>query len=162
MAIRSTRPTTTSVVIHNVEEEPRRATPLPTVQSQDKGKCKMVEPEPTSKNPIKAQIQRDEKIAQRLFEEEQGQFEKEQRIARKKAAEQEADADVLLAERLQQKEREQFTIDEQARMLVDLIAERKREQKWINDFVLIDYEVVNDSEQQAESSKKRSRAIRDK
>ncbi|GJR34066.1 hypothetical protein Tco_1209750 [Tanacetum coccineum] len=71
VAIRSTRPKTTSVVIRDVEEEPRRATPIPTVQSQDKGKGKMVEPEPTSKNPIKAQIQMDVEIAQRLFEEEQ-------------------------------------------------------------------------------------------
>ncbi|GJS30667.1 hypothetical protein Tco_0491287, partial [Tanacetum coccineum] len=31
----------------------------------------MVEPKPTPKNPIKAQIQRDAEIAQRLFEEEQ-------------------------------------------------------------------------------------------
>nr|GFB45153.1 hypothetical protein [Tanacetum cinerariifolium] len=61
MVIRRTRPRTTSVVIHDVEEEPRRATPPPTVQSQDK-------------------------------------------------------------EKLQQEEREQFTVDEQARMLV----ERKR------------------------------------
>nr|GEV63471.1 reverse transcriptase domain-containing protein [Tanacetum cinerariifolium] len=67
MAIRSTRPRTTSVVIHNVEKEPRRATPLPIVQSQDKGKGKMVEPKPTLKNPIKAQIQRDAEIAQRLL-----------------------------------------------------------------------------------------------
>nr|GEX33731.1 hypothetical protein [Tanacetum cinerariifolium] len=118
MAIRSIRPRTTSVVIHNVEEELRRATPLPIVQSQDK------------------------EIVQRLFEEEQAQCEREQRIARQKATKQEAkdaaliekiedvqarmDADVLLAERLQQEEREQFTINEQARMLVDLIAERKR------------------------------------
>nr|GFA60363.1 hypothetical protein [Tanacetum cinerariifolium] len=118
------------------------------------------------------------------------------------------DVDVLLAERLQQEEREHFTINEQARMLVDLITERKRffaaqrteqirnkppttaqlknkmitylkhmgkythnqlksksfeeiqmlyerEQKWINDFVPMDSEVVNDSKQQAESSKKR-------
>nr|GEV32935.1 hypothetical protein [Tanacetum cinerariifolium] len=36
------------------------------------------------------------------------------------------DADALLPERLQQEEREQFTVDEQARMLVDLIEERKR------------------------------------
>nr|GEZ41962.1 hypothetical protein [Tanacetum cinerariifolium] len=69
-------------------------------------------------------------------------FEREQRIAKEKVAEQEAkdaelieqmedvqarmDADVLLAKRLQQEEREKFTINEQARMLVDLIAERKR------------------------------------
>ncbi|GJU12645.1 hypothetical protein Tco_1135041 [Tanacetum coccineum] len=112
VAIRSARPRTTSVMIRNVEEEPMRATLM------------------------------DEELAQRLFEEEQAQFEKEQRIAREKAAEQEAkdtalieqmedvqarmDADELLAERLQQEEREQFTIDEQARMLVDLITERKK------------------------------------
>ncbi|GKC39053.1 hypothetical protein Tco_1051437 [Tanacetum coccineum] len=142
VAIRSTRPRTTSVVIRDVEEEPRRATPVPTVQSQDKGKSKIVEPEPTPKNPIKAQIQRDAEIAQRLFEEDQAQFEREQRIARERAAEQEAkdaaliaefdnvqarmEADALLAARLQEEEREQFSIDEQARFLVETIAERKR------------------------------------
>ncbi|GJZ00163.1 hypothetical protein Tco_0517592 [Tanacetum coccineum] len=105
-------------------------------------KGKMVEPEPTPKNPIKTQIQRDAKIAQKLFEEEQAQFERVQRIAREKATEQEAkdaalieqmedlqariDADELLAERLQQEEREQFTIEEKSRMLVEMIAERKR------------------------------------
>ncbi|GJW74737.1 hypothetical protein Tco_0134107 [Tanacetum coccineum] len=118
VAIRSARPRTTSVVIRNVEEEPRRATPVPTVQSQDKGKGKMVEPEPTPKNPRKAQIQMDEELAQRLFEEEQAQFEREQRIARERAVEQEAkdatlieqmedvqarmDADEFLAARLQE------------------------------------------------------------
>ncbi|GJW93307.1 ribonuclease H-like domain-containing protein [Tanacetum coccineum] len=60
VAIKSERPRTTSVVIRNVEEEPRRATPVPTVQSEDKGKGKMVEPEPTPKNPRKAQIQREQ------------------------------------------------------------------------------------------------------
>ncbi|GJT76778.1 hypothetical protein Tco_1043503 [Tanacetum coccineum] len=142
VAIRSARPRTTSVVIRNVEEEPRRATPVPTVQSQDKGKGKMVEPEPTPKNPRKAQIQMDEELAQRLFEEEQAQFEREQRIARERAAEQEAkdaalieqmedvqarmDADELLAARLQEQEREQFSVDEQARFLVETIAARKK------------------------------------
>nr|GEV30518.1 hypothetical protein [Tanacetum cinerariifolium] len=53
MAIGRTRPRTTSVVIHDVEEEPKRATPPPTVQSQYKGEGKMVEPEPISKNPYK-------------------------------------------------------------------------------------------------------------
>ncbi|GJT67291.1 hypothetical protein Tco_1018771 [Tanacetum coccineum] len=45
MAIRSTRPRTASVVIHNVEEEPRKSTPAPTAQpsSKDKGKAIMVE-----------------------------------------------------------------------------------------------------------------------
>ncbi|GJY28780.1 hypothetical protein Tco_0404547 [Tanacetum coccineum] len=36
VAIRSARPRTTSVMIRNVEEEPRRATPVSTIQSQDK------------------------------------------------------------------------------------------------------------------------------
>ncbi|GJX34767.1 hypothetical protein Tco_0246324 [Tanacetum coccineum] len=137
VAIRSTRPRTTSVVIHDVEEEPRRATPVPTVQSQDKGKGKMVEPEPTPKNLIKAQIQRDAKIAQRLHEEEKAELE---RMQRERAAQEEAsnaaliaefdnvqariEADALLVARLQEREREQFSIDEQARFLVETIAER--------------------------------------
>nr|GEW97653.1 hypothetical protein [Tanacetum cinerariifolium] len=105
MAIKRTRQRTTTVVIHDVEEEPRRATPPLTVQIQDK--------------------------------------------------------DTLLAVRLQQEEREQFIVDEQARMLVDLIAERKREQKWINDFIHMDSEEVSDTEQQVKGSKKRSRVDHD-
>ncbi|GJW45418.1 hypothetical protein Tco_0074217 [Tanacetum coccineum] len=96
VAIRSARPRTTSVMIHNVEEEPRRATP----------------------------------------------FEREQRIARERATKQEAkdaalieqmegvkermDADELLAARLQEQEREQFSVDEQARFLVETITARKK------------------------------------
>nr|GEX48607.1 hypothetical protein [Tanacetum cinerariifolium] len=76
MAIKRTRPRTTSVVIHDVEEEPRRAIPPPTVQSQDK------------------------EIARRLFKEEQAQFEREQRIARGKATEQEA-KDAALIEQME-------------------------------------------------------------
>ncbi|GJW82239.1 retrovirus-related pol polyprotein from transposon TNT 1-94 [Tanacetum coccineum] len=164
MAIRSTRPRATSVVIHDVEEEPRRATLVPTVQIQDKGKGKMVEPEPAPKNPIKTQIQRDAEIAQRLFEEEQAQFEREM------------DANELLTERLQQEEREQFIIEEKSRMLVEMITERKRffaaqrakqirnkpptrtqlRNKMINDFVLMDSEVVKDSRKgKAEGSRKK-------
>ncbi|GKE04720.1 hypothetical protein Tco_1396738, partial [Tanacetum coccineum] len=102
----------------------------------------MQEPEKPQKNPIKAQIQRDAEIAQRLFEEDQVQFEREQMIAKEIAVEQEAkdaaliaeidnvqarmEADALLAARLQEEEREKFSIDEQARFLVETIAERKR------------------------------------
>ncbi|GJV23641.1 retrovirus-related pol polyprotein from transposon TNT 1-94 [Tanacetum coccineum] len=96
VAIRSIRSRTILVVIHDVEEEPRRATPVPIVQSQDKGKSKIVEPGPTLKNPIKAQIQRDAEIARRLFEEDQAQFEREQRIARERAAKQEAKEAALI------------------------------------------------------------------
>ncbi|GKB58541.1 hypothetical protein Tco_0914727 [Tanacetum coccineum] len=168
-------------MIVNVEKELRRATPVPIVQSQDKGKGKMVEPEPTLKNLRKLQIQIDEELAQRLFEEEQAQFEKEQMIAREKATKQKA-KDAALIEQMK----------DQARMLVDLIANRKKffaaqrgeqirnkpptraqlrnkmEQKWINDFVPLDSEMVKDSgkedgdsQKQAESSKKKPRAEHD-
>ncbi|GKB12933.1 hypothetical protein Tco_0846856, partial [Tanacetum coccineum] len=75
------------------------------------------------------------------------------------------DADALLAARLQEEERDSFSIDEQARFLVEIIAKRKRftynqlknksleeikklyerEQKWINDFIPMDSEMVKDS-----------------
>ncbi|GJU99513.1 hypothetical protein Tco_1328784 [Tanacetum coccineum] len=83
-------------------KEPRRVTPVPTVQSQDKGKGEMVEHEPTLKNPIKSHIQMDKELAQRM------------------------DADELLAARLQEQEREKFSIDEQSRFLVETIATRKK------------------------------------
>ncbi|GJV18123.1 hypothetical protein Tco_1363446, partial [Tanacetum coccineum] len=151
-------------------------------------------------------------IAQTLIKmrSEKAKFERKQRIARQRAAEQEAkdaslieqmediqarmDADELLAERLQQKEREQFTVEEKSRMLVEMIAERKRffaaqraeqirnkpptraqlrnkmvtylkhmgkEQKWINDFVPIDSEVVKDSRKEDDDEKEELRAYLD-
>ncbi|GJW38345.1 uncharacterized mitochondrial protein-like protein [Tanacetum coccineum] len=125
---------------------------------------------------LKAQIKMDEELAQRLFEEEQAQFEREQRIARERAAEQEAkdaalieqmedvqarmDADELLAARLQEQEREQFSVDEHARFLKLY----KKEHQWINDFVpMSDDSGKKDdrSSKQAESSKKRPRAEHD-
>ncbi|GJT13288.1 hypothetical protein Tco_0860330 [Tanacetum coccineum] len=81
----------------------------------------------------------DEELAIRLHEEEKAELE---RMQRERAAQEEAsnaaliaefdnvqarmEADALLAARLQEKEREQFSIDEQARFLVETIAERKR------------------------------------
>ncbi|GKA15047.1 putative ribonuclease H-like domain-containing protein [Tanacetum coccineum] len=96
MAIRSTRPRTTSVVIRDIEEEPRRATPVPTVQSQDKGKGKMAELE---------RMQR-EKAAQE-------EASNAALIAEFDNVQARIEADALLAARLQEKEREQFSIDEQ-------------------------------------------------
>nr|GEV92340.1 xylulose kinase-1 [Tanacetum cinerariifolium]GEW40316.1 xylulose kinase-1 [Tanacetum cinerariifolium] len=83
----------------------------------------------------------------------------------------------LLAAKLQEEEREQFSINEQAKFLVDIITEGRgsftynqlknksleeiqklyeREQKWINDFVLIDSEVVKDSGKKDDSSQKQA------
>ncbi|GKF93601.1 hypothetical protein Tco_0283301, partial [Tanacetum coccineum] len=78
------------VDFRDVEESARSITILPTIDPKDKGKGIMQEPEKPPKNPIKAQMQRDAEIAQRLFEEEQAQFEREQRIARERVVEQEA------------------------------------------------------------------------
>ncbi|GKB97388.1 putative ribonuclease H-like domain-containing protein [Tanacetum coccineum] len=222
------------VAFRDVEESARSTKILPTIDPKDKGKGIMQEPEKPPKNPRKAQIQMDEELAMKLHEEENVELEKMQR---ERAAQEEAsnaaliaefddvqarmDADALLAARLQEEEREQFSIDEQARFLVETIAERKRffdaqraeqirnkpptktqlrnkmitflknmgrftynqlknksleeiqklyerEQKWINDFVPMDSEMVkdsgkkdDDSQKQAESSTKRPRAEHD-
>nr|GEV91977.1 ribonuclease H-like domain-containing protein [Tanacetum cinerariifolium] len=136
------------VAFKDVEETPRqtRSTrtlkPLPSIDPKDKGKGILQEPKKSLKISRKAQMQIDKELAQRLFEEEQAQFEKEQRIARERAEEQAAkdaalidqmedveprmDVDAQLAAILQEEEREQFLIDEQARFLKDTIAKRKR------------------------------------
>ncbi|GKE20246.1 hypothetical protein Tco_1431758 [Tanacetum coccineum] len=155
VSVASASVTTSSVSISNAK--PRTPLTTTTIAFEDddltiaqtlvkmRSKCIMQEPEKPPKNPIKAQIQRDAEIDQRLFEEEQAQFERKM------------DAYELLAERLQQEEREQFTIEEKSRMLVEMIAERKREQKWINDFVPMDFEVVKDSRKgKAEGSRKKT------
>ncbi|GJU08779.1 hypothetical protein Tco_1125209 [Tanacetum coccineum] len=166
VAIRSTRPRTTSVIIHDVEEEPKRSTPAPTAQpsSKDKGKALMVKPKKPSKNLRKVQIQMDEELAIRLNEEEKAELE---RMQRERAAQEEAsnatliaefdnvqarmEANALLAARLQEKEKEQFSIDEQARFLKLY----EKEQKWIKDFISMDSE---EGGKKAASSKKRPRA----
>ncbi|GKE96058.1 hypothetical protein Tco_1580913, partial [Tanacetum coccineum] len=114
--MRSEKAKEKGVAFRDVEEFARPTRILPTIDPKDKGKGIMQEPEKPPKNSRKAQIQMDEELAQRLFEEEQAQFEREQRMARERAAEQEAkdatlieqmediqarmDADALLAARL--------------------------------------------------------------
>ncbi|GJR39392.1 hypothetical protein Tco_1215076 [Tanacetum coccineum] len=104
------------VAFRAVQEQSARPTRiLPTIAPKDKCKGIMQEPEKPLKNPIKVQIQRDAKIAQRLFEEEQAWFEREQRIARERAAEQEAN-DAALIEQME---------DIQARMDADELLEER-------------------------------------
>ncbi|GJX30200.1 retrovirus-related pol polyprotein from transposon TNT 1-94 [Tanacetum coccineum] len=128
VAIRSARPRTTSVVIRNVEEEPRRATLVPTVQSQDKRKGKMVEPKPTLKNPRKAQIQMDEELAQRVAEQEakDAALIEQIDVFYCKALDAESVLSPSVTARLQEQEREQFSVNEHARFLVESIAARKK------------------------------------
>ncbi|GJS24100.1 retrovirus-related pol polyprotein from transposon TNT 1-94 [Tanacetum coccineum] len=160
VAIRSTRPRTTSVIIHDVEEEPRRSTPAPTSQpsSKDKGKTLMVEPEKPSKNPRKDQIHMDEDAwLLRLHE-------KKCRIG----------ADALFAEDFRKKTEINFLLWCQDRFLWRNYRKKRftynqlknksfeeiqklyeKEQKWIKDFIPMDSE---EGEKIAASSKKRPRA----
>nr|GEX07471.1 hypothetical protein [Tanacetum cinerariifolium] len=77
------------------------------------------------------------------------------------------EADEQMASRLQSEEQEQFTIKEKSRMLVEMIAERKRffaiqraaEQrtyKQVNSIVPMDSEVVKDSQKKDDSSSKQA------
>ncbi|GJZ33837.1 hypothetical protein Tco_0579273 [Tanacetum coccineum] len=130
--MRSEKAKVKRVDFRDVEESARSTIILPTIDPKDKGKGIMQEPKKPPKNPIKAQIQRDTEIAQRLFEEEQAQFEREQRIARERAAEQEAKDASLIGQ------------------IEDI---------QINDFVPIDSEVVKDGRKgKAEGSRKKTTA----
>ncbi|GKE44219.1 hypothetical protein Tco_1471503 [Tanacetum coccineum] len=80
--------------------------------SNSHGKGIMQEPEKPPKNPRKTQIQMDEELAMRLHEEEKDALE---RMQRDKAAQEKASNAALTAE-----------FDDQARFLVETIAERKR------------------------------------
>ncbi|GKD89866.1 hypothetical protein Tco_1365373, partial [Tanacetum coccineum] len=152
------------------EESARPTRILPTIDLKDKGKGIMQEPEKPPKNPRKAQIQMDKELSMRLHEEEKAALE---RMQRDWAAQEEAsnasltaefddvqarmDEDAMLAARLQKEEKVQFSIDEQARFLLETITERKREQKWINDFVPIDSKVVKESRKgKAEGGRKKT------
>ncbi|GKB91101.1 hypothetical protein Tco_0963373 [Tanacetum coccineum] len=141
----------------DVEESARSTKILPTIDPKDKGKGIMQEPEKTSKNPRKAQIQMDEELAMRLHEEEKVELERmqEKELHKKKHlmlpliaefddVQARMDADALLAARLQEEEREQFSIDEQARFLVEIIVERKR-QDMVDLFRLVKerYEIIS-------------------
>ncbi|GKE70429.1 hypothetical protein Tco_1528501, partial [Tanacetum coccineum] len=100
------------------EESARPTRILPTIDPKDKGKGIMQEPEKPPKNPIKAQIARERATKQEA--KDAALIEQMEDIQAR------MDADELLAERLQQEEREQFTIEEKSRMLVKMITERKR------------------------------------
>ncbi|GJR87791.1 hypothetical protein Tco_0211802 [Tanacetum coccineum] len=85
----------------------------------------------------------DAEIAQRLYEEEQAQFEREQRIARERAAEQEVKDAALITE---------FEDNESFEEIQKLY---EKELNWIRDFIPMDSE---EGGKKAASNKKRPRA----
>ncbi|GJQ89985.1 hypothetical protein Tco_0001124 [Tanacetum coccineum] len=135
----STRPKVKGLVIHKQEQAP-----TPTVSSkqpsqvkvQDKGKGKMVEPEPVKKMSKKELLRLDEELAFKLQAEEEE--EEEERLAREKAQQVEEaniawddvqakiEADYQLAQRLQAQEQEELTDEEKARLFVQFLEQRRK------------------------------------
>ncbi|GJZ38758.1 hypothetical protein Tco_0585321 [Tanacetum coccineum] len=133
----STRPKAKGLVIHEQEQAP-----TPTVSSQqpsqlnvqDKGKGKMVEPEPVKKLSKKDQLMLDEELAFKLQAEEE-----EERLAREKAQQIEEanivswdnvqamiDADYQMAQQMQAEEQEKLSIEEKSKLFVQLLEARKK------------------------------------
>ncbi|GJS84785.1 hypothetical protein Tco_0751326 [Tanacetum coccineum] len=190
--VASTRPKAKGIIFHDQEEQASAFTPIVSSsqlpQAKDKGKGKMVEPEKPLKK--KDQIALDEELALRLQAEEQVELEKE-RVAHQEAIREAVieeldsihamiDADEELAAKLQAEEQEQFSIEENSRMLVEMIVERKkffaaqraakqkrrsyeeiqklfdRAYKQVSSFVPMDSEVVKSSVTRTEGSSKRA------
>ncbi|GJR01590.1 hypothetical protein Tco_0524574 [Tanacetum coccineum] len=118
--------------------------PLPKIDPKDKGKKKIEEEDesesesdgiPEAEKKFK-QLESDEELARKIQEEWEGEEERN-RIAEEKAANEalirnfddikaRIEADRLLAEKLQEQEREQFTIEERAKFLHDTIAAQRK------------------------------------
>ncbi|GJU71536.1 putative reverse transcriptase domain-containing protein [Tanacetum coccineum] len=114
--------------------------PLPTINPKDKGKSVLEEPEPAKKMTRSdfdaAQIARDAEIARQLQVDLQAEVERERQREEEasKAAIAEMydevqagiDADALFAAKLQQEEREEYTIEERAKFLAETIAAQRK------------------------------------
>ncbi|GJS52053.1 hypothetical protein Tco_0625415 [Tanacetum coccineum] len=120
--------------------------PLPKIDPKDKGKKKIEEEDesesedddiPQAVKKIK-QLESDEELARKVQEEWEAEEEKN-KIAREEAANEaliknfddvkaRIEADRILAEKLQEQEREQFSIEERAKFLHDTIAAQQRSQ----------------------------------
>ncbi|GKE01944.1 hypothetical protein Tco_1389927, partial [Tanacetum coccineum] len=118
--------------------------PLPKIDPKDKGKKKIKEEDesesesdgiPEAEKKFK-QLESDEEMARKIQEEWEGEEERN-RIAEEKATNEalirnfddikaRIEADRLLAEKLQEQEREQFTIEERAKFLHDTIAAQRK------------------------------------
>ncbi|GJW37005.1 hypothetical protein Tco_0059925 [Tanacetum coccineum] len=140
MAIRrsASRPQKLKGVVFKEPSEQTTTTsrPQPQILAKDKGKGIMQEPKKLVKVKDKDQIAYDADVAQTLQAEldEEARLEREREEKASNAAlieewdsiEARIDADAQLAERLQAEEREQMSVEEQARLLMEFIAARKK------------------------------------
>ncbi|GKD87077.1 hypothetical protein Tco_1358231, partial [Tanacetum coccineum] len=166
--------------------------PLPSIDPKDKGKGILVKGEAVRvkrKDQGLAQIESDVELAHRLHEEELAEIE---RIQKEKVAQEEVsmaaiyeeydtiqasiDADALFAAKLQQEDREQYTIKERAKFLAETIAAQRKfraaqraaeikrlyksEQKFIHDFVPMDSKKEEKKSMEPESKGKKSKRLK--
>ncbi|GJZ42253.1 hypothetical protein Tco_0589139 [Tanacetum coccineum] len=137
---KSPKPKARGISFQDPEEVARKevfSPPVSKISAKDKGKAIMTEPGKPLKK--KDQTQSDEELALRLHAEEQAEFE---RLQKERATQEEAskaaiydemdniqaiiEADEQLAARVQAEEQELYSIEEKSRLLVEMIAERKR------------------------------------
>ncbi|GJW52042.1 hypothetical protein Tco_0093393 [Tanacetum coccineum] len=139
--VSTAEPTTTKV---EESDRPARSIltlkPLPKIDPKDKGKGVLEEPEPAKKMSKSdfdaAQIARDAEIARKLQVDLQAKVERERQREEQasKAAMAEMydevqagiDADELFVAKLQQEEREEYTIEERAKFLAETIATQRK------------------------------------
>ncbi|GJX98991.1 hypothetical protein Tco_0356010 [Tanacetum coccineum] len=132
----STRPKGKGVVVQEPSEFRVPQESQPSI-SKDKGKGIMVEPEVPLKR--KDQIALDEQIARDIQAKLDAELEEEQKLARKQEEEANIalieswentqammEADRLLAERLQSKEREELTDEEKGKLFMELMEKRRK------------------------------------
>ncbi|GJY88791.1 hypothetical protein Tco_0503419 [Tanacetum coccineum] len=136
----------TPPTITNIKDSSRPARsiltlkPLPIIDPKDKGRSVLEEPEPAKKMTRSdfdvAQIARDAKVARQLQVDLQAEVERERQREEEasKAAIAETydevqariDADALFAAKLQQEEREEYTIKERAKFLAETITAQRK------------------------------------
>nr|GFD39357.1 hypothetical protein [Tanacetum cinerariifolium] len=117
--------------------------PLLTIDPKDKGKGVLEEPKPAKKMTISdldaAQIAKDAEVARLVYEKELVELEREkEKRQRTKEASKAAivemydevqagiEADALFAAKLQQEEREEYTIKERAKFLTEIITAQRK------------------------------------
>ncbi|GJV96203.1 putative ribonuclease H-like domain-containing protein [Tanacetum coccineum] len=157
------------VAIKDVEDSPRpirsitKLQPLPTIDPKDKGKGVLVDEEPEKPVIVKrrdqglAQIESDAELAQRLHEEELAERKKQLAAERAEAIRNKPPTRTQVRNRMitYLKHMGKYTHQKLKHKNFEEVQKLyKRENKWIDDFKPIN----DDSEQQAQSTKKRPRA----
>ncbi|GJR68154.1 hypothetical protein Tco_0014219 [Tanacetum coccineum] len=131
--LKSTKPKAKGIAFREPGESTTTTPPIP-LKIQDKGKAKMIEPEPVKKFSKKDQLKLDEDIALKL----QAEINEEERITKTKEEkideaniawddiQAKVNADYQLTERLQAEEQEQFTIKQKATLFKELLEQRRK------------------------------------